>query len=176
MAAGAAFSGPLAALAIVWGQSMCTGGFAVWLFDETVFAPVMAATVRSLPLGILIVWCALATLDRRVTEAAALDGASGLQCFLKVVVPQRSRELAFAWLVAFAVAYGDLSASILVVPPGIMTLPMRVFDQLHAGVDDRVASICLTSLFGFFVMALLAVALFLPWLRQLARSGRTRLD
>jgi iron(III) transport system permease protein len=168
MAVGAAFSGPLAALTIVWVRSMCSGRFAVWLFDETVFAPAVAAALRSLPLGILICWVALATLERRVAEAAVLDGARGWQCFLNFVVPLRSRELALAWLVAFAVAYGDLSASILVVPPGIMTLPMRVFDQLHAGVDDRVASICLTSLFGFFTIALLAVALFLPWMRQSA--------
>jgi iron(III) transport system permease protein len=163
MAVSAAFSGPLAALAIVGLRSNSSGRLAVWLFDQTIFAPVVATSLRALPLGILICWVAFVTLDRRVLEAAALDGAGTVGRFIHVVVPQRTRALALAWMIAFTVAYGDLSSSILVVPPGIMTLPMRVFDQLHAGVDDRVAAICLTSLFGFLLLAGAGLALLRPW-------------
>lgn len=171
VAMGMAFSGPLAALGIVWLRTSSRSRFATWLFDETVFAPVLATSCRALPLAILICWVAVITLNRRVLEAATLDGAGSVRRFLTVVIPQRRRAFSLAWLVAFAVAYGDLSSSILVVPPGIMTLPMRVFDQLHAGVDDRVAAICLTSLGGFLVIALLAIALVLPWIRRMVHRG-----
>jgi len=47
--------------------------------------------------------------------------------------------------VCAAIVFGDLAASILVVPPGVMTLPIRVFNLLHAGVDDQVAAVSLVS-------------------------------
>jgi iron(III) transport system permease protein len=171
VALGMAFSGPLVALGIVWLRTSSSSRFAQWLFDETVFAPVLATSCRALPLAVLICWVAVITLNRRVLEAATLDGAGSVRRFLTVVIPQRRRAFGLAWVVAFAVAYGDLSSSILVVPPGIMTLPMRVFDQLHAGVDDRVAAICLTSLGGFFLIALLALALVGPWLQRIVDRG-----
>lgn len=171
VALGMAFSGPLVALGIVCLRTSSSSRFATWLFDETVFAPLLATSCRALPLAVLICWVAVITLNRRVLEAATLDGAGAVRRFLTVVLPLRKRAFGLAWLVAFAVAYGDLSSSILVVPPGIMTLPMRVFDQLHAGVDDRVAAICLTSLGGFFVIALVALALVLPWIRRIVQRG-----
>ncbi len=169
VAGGMAFSGPLVGLAVVWLRTRSRNALAIWLFDETVFGAVLATSCRALPLAVMICWVAAVTLNRQTLEAATLDGAGPIRQFLSVILPQRRRAFAIAWLVAFAVAYGDLSASILVMPPGIMTLPMRVFDQLHAGVNDRVAAICLTSLAGFLLVAVLAVALVLPWIYAPAR-------
>jgi iron(III) transport system permease protein len=55
-----------------------------------------------------------------------------------------------AWLVALAVATGDLAAGILVVPPGMETLSRRIFGLIHYGIEDQVAGICLAqvALFG----------------------------
>ncbi len=58
-----------------------------------------------------------------------------------------------AWLVAFAVAWGELAASILVVPPGVITLPIQIFNLIHYGVDDQVAGISLVVLAAFFLLA-----------------------
>ena len=70
-------------------------------------------------------------------------------------MPRRKMAIAVAWWVALAVAWGDLSASILVVPPGVMTLPIRVFGLIHYGVDDQVAGISLCVMALFCVLALI---------------------
>jgi iron(III) transport system permease protein len=70
---------------------------------------------------------------------------------LKVVLPCRFWALAVAWLLAFALALGELGASILVVPPGVETLSIHIFGLLHYGVEDRVAAICL-ALIGLFAI------------------------
>ena len=88
-------------------------------------------------------------------DSATLDGASAWAQLTRVAMPQRKMAIAVAWWVALAVAWGDLSASILVVPPGVMTLPIRVFGLIHYGVDDQVAGISLCVMAMFFVLALI---------------------
>lgn len=81
-----------------------------------------------------------------------------------------------AWLVAFAIACGELSATILVTPAGITTVPIRVFRLLHAGVRNQVAAICLTSIMGFLLIAVVVICL-APRVWQIRghKSGATRL-
>jgi ABC-type spermidine/putrescine transport system permease subunit II len=52
-----------------------------------------------------------------------------------------------------------LACSILVVPPGVTTVPIRVFGLIHAGVDDQVAGLCLLLFVG--VAAAVAAVLWL---------------
>jgi iron(III) transport system permease protein len=58
--------------------------------------------------------------------------------------------------VSLAVAASDLGATLLVTPPGVSTLAMRVFGLLHAGVDDQVAGICLMNVVLCVLLASLA--------------------
>ena len=51
----------------------------------------------------------------------------------------------------------DLGAVILVTPPGVDLLSIRIFGLMHAGVEDEVAGICLAMAATFvFIMMLLA--------------------
>jgi iron(III) transport system permease protein len=80
----------------------------------------------------------------------------------------RWRALALAWLLAMVVAVGDLAASILVVPPGVTTLSIRIFGLLHYGVEDQVAGICLAL--AVLVGGVLIVSIWLVRRLQTARS------
>ena len=70
--------------------------------------------------------------------------------------------LSAAWLAALAVSAGDLAATILTAPPGVTTVPIRVFGLLHAGVDDQAAGICLTVVFGTLFLSAAIVWLLQP--------------
>jgi iron(III) transport system permease protein len=95
-------------------------------------------------------------------DCAACEGAGPWLRFWLVAWPQRRFGLAAAWLAVFASATGDLACSILVVPPGVTTVPIRVFGLIHAGVDDQVAGLCLLMFVGVAV----AVAAVLWLLRR----------
>ncbi len=57
--------------------------------------------------------------------------------------------MAAAWLIGLALALGDLMASNLVVPPGVETLAIHIFNMVHYGIQDQVAGICLALLILF---------------------------
>jgi iron(III) transport system permease protein len=106
----------------------------------------------------LILWAALASVPQVMLDAAATDGAGRWRQLMLIAVPQRWPAIAAAWLIALAIAVGELAATVLVMPPqrGATALSIQVFQLLHYGVDDRVAAICLVLVFA--IAALTAVA------------------
>jgi ABC-type Fe3+ transport system permease subunit len=127
----------------------------VSLYDHSILAPWLVLLIRGLPAATFLLWHAFRTIPPELLEIAAMDGAGSLRRMWYVVLPLRRGALAVAWLVALAVALGDLAASILVVPPGVATLSIHLFGLLHYGVEDQVAGMSL-ALVGLF--ALLAAA------------------
>ncbi len=152
-ACGLAVPGPLVGLGVIWLLDREQPVAFAWLYDRTVAAPVLAIMVRVLPLAILICGFAWRTIADDVLDAATCDGAGAWTRFWRIAVPQRLPALGAAWLAAFAWAAGDLACSILVVPPGVTTVPIRVFGLIHSGVDQQVAGICLIAAAGYAVLA-----------------------
>ncbi len=160
-AVGLALPGPLIGLGVIWLLDREGLGLLVWLYDRTVFAPVLAIVVRVLPLAILGCWYVLRSVADDALDSAACEGAGAWSRFRLVALPQRRAGLAAVWLALFAAAAGDLACSILVIPPGVTTVPIRVFGLIHAGVDDQVAGLCLVVFAG--MAAVVAAA---TWLLQ----------
>jgi iron(III) transport system permease protein len=64
-----------------------------------------------------------------------------------------------AWLAAFIVAIGDLSATILVTPPGVDTLGVRIAQMLHANMLNDLAGLCLFVLLALATVTAAVVAI-----------------
>jgi iron(III) transport system permease protein len=129
------------------------------LYDSN-FAPWLVQTIRALPLVALVVWSALASVPQTVLDAAALEGAGWWSQLLRIAVPLRWSGLAAAWLVGFAIAVGEVAATVLVVPPQQSTyISVRIFQLLHYGVDDRMAAICLVMIAGTATLTGIAATL-----------------
>ncbi|MGE0609500.1 MAG: ABC transporter permease [Pirellulales bacterium] len=131
------------------------------LYDDRRFAPVAALTMKALPLTLLIVWHGLRGIPREMLEAAELDGAGPLARLFRVALPQRWTLLASGWLAGWAVAFADLGAVLIVLPPGVDMVAPQVFRLLHDGRKQDMAALCLALLPLFALIALL--------LRQLTR-------
>jgi iron(III) transport system permease protein len=148
-----AIPGPLVGLGVIAVFNTPAVPILNWLYDHSLAPIWVAQTIRALPLATLVLWYALRTVEPDLLASATLDGASAATRFFRIVLPQRLPAVAAAWLVALALAAGELDASILVVPPGVITLPIQVFNLIHYGVDDRVAGISLFVMVLFFAIA-----------------------
>ena len=138
-----------------------------WLYTNSILAPGMVLFVAALPLATLIVWHALRTVPQELLDAAAADGAGPIARLWRVALPCRLPAVGLAWIVAMAVALGEVGGSVLVAVPGVTTLSEQIFGLLHSGVEDRLAGICL-ALIVLFAAATVAAA----WLvRRWARPG-----
>jgi iron(III) transport system permease protein len=159
IALGLAIPGPLLALGIIWLLNRREPALLPYLYDRTVFAPVLAISLRALPLATMIIWSAFRSIEEDQFDMAKTDRASSLATLLFIAIPQRWRALAIAWLACFAVASGDLAASLLVIPPGRTTIANQIFLLIHAGVHNTEAGLCLGQLAVFALIAGAVLAL-----------------
>jgi iron(III) transport system permease protein len=133
------------------------------LYDRTLTAPILVQAIRALPLASVWLWSQFTSIPRDLLEAARSEGASPAALLFHLALPLRLPAVATAALIGFLIAFGEVSATLLVVPPGVTTISVRVFQLIHYGIDDRVAAVCL-SIFG--VLAILIVTA-----GRLSRSG-----
>jgi ABC-type Fe3+ transport system permease subunit len=129
-----------------------------WLYDS-IAAPMVGQAIRAIPLAIFISWLAFRSIPREQFEAAALDGAGSCSRLFRVAVPQRWPTLAAAWLAAFLVAFNELPTTLLLQPPGTMTLPVQIYQLMHGNGEDLLAGIVLFLLVVYAVTGAIGLAL-----------------
>jgi iron(III) transport system permease protein len=107
---------------------------------------VLADLLRTLPFTLLVIWPAVRTTPEAWLEAAVVDGYGPWGQIARVALPA-TRDAALAgWLVAFALALGELPATNLVAPPGTTPLTVVIWSLLHTGVESQLAGVALVML------------------------------
>ena len=109
----------------------------------TVTMLLLAYLARFVPVAALVTAASVRQIPRSHEEAAAVAGVGWLRAVAAVVIPQVTRGLAAAWVVAFVFAFGELGASILVSPPGESTLPIRIYTLIANAPSSTVAALAL---------------------------------
>ncbi len=159
LAAGFAIPGPLLGVWIIgwlnhsWDSVLWP---LTWCYDHTILAPALAQFLRALPLTTLILSAQFASLPQDVLDSAESEGASWWQRLVSVALPWSWPAVVVATCMALIVSLGELAATLLVVPPGVSPLSVRIFGLLHYGAEDRVSALCLMTILA--VAAALAVA------------------
>jgi len=112
--------------------------------------------------GVLLVfaWVCVAlarqSVPRAQLEAARVFGTGRTATATRVVLPQVWPLLCAGWLLVFVLAAAELGVSALVQPPGMATLPVRIFSLLHYGSSSMTAALGVLS--SILVLAALTTA------------------
>lgn len=85
--------------------------------------------------------------ERGQLEAAELSGLSPVRTWWRIVAPALIPRGLAAAAVVFVLALGELGPVVLLSPPGRLTVAQHLFNLMHYGYDDVVASLALV-LFG----------------------------
>jgi ABC-type Fe3+ transport system permease subunit len=85
--------------------------------------------------------------DRGQLEAAELSGLSPVRTWWRITAPAILPRAVAAAAVVFVLAIGEIGPVVLLSPPGRLTSAQHLFNLMHYGYDDVVASIAL-FLFG----------------------------
>lgn len=124
-----------------------------WLYNRTICAPVMANVWFCWPLAPLVVWYVFSKIANDALEQAEIDGAGGVTRFFRFGILGNLPAIAGCWLVSFIICFGELSASQIVLPPGIDTVPRLMLGLLHAGVDEMTAALTLITIGAIVVVS-----------------------
>ncbi len=115
-----------------------------FLADRTLFGPILALQSRCLPIVFGVLWLARERFKWNNARLLQLD--KGLPHLTRawILLKAMMNPLAVALAVAFFVSFADLSSYLLVQPPQVTTVAMRMFDLLHYGIKNRESGLALT--------------------------------
>lgn len=140
-----AVPGPLLGTAIASVIGSVDAEWLVWLFNYTVFAPVLANFIFCWPLGALVVWFVFRKIPEDALESARVEGAGKFTRYLSLGIRANWLPLLGCWMITFACCFGELSASQIVRPAGMDTVPRKMLGDLHAGVNELTAGITIVT-------------------------------
>jgi iron(III) transport system permease protein len=126
---------------------------------------VFGYVARFIPFSTITINSGLKQLNPRLEEAAFLATVKWKRVVRNIVLPHLRHSLAIAFFIVFILSFGELGTTLLVIPPGRETLPIKIYNLMHYGAEQMVASLCLV-----FVLIVLAFSgiLFL-FIRKLTR-------
>jgi len=126
-----------------------------WIYNYTITAPVLANLIFCWPVGALVTWFVFRKVPEDSLESASIDGAGRLARFSRFGLFENRTALVGCWFVTFALSFGELSASQVVRPAGMDTVPRKMLGDLHAGVNEMTAGITIVTAITIVVLSLI---------------------
>lgn len=120
--------------------------------------PVAAAVSRFGPLAWLIGVAQKRRQNPLLCEAARFYRVSAWQRWSCIRLPLLLPGLTAAGMTVFLLSMGELSATLLVLPPGRNTLAVKTYNLLHYGASDAVAGLCLFLVAAGWLAGLVTLA------------------
>ena len=138
-----AVPGPLVNLTII---SLLDRSEPEWLgtlADRTLFAPILAQQTRCFPVVFALLWIASQRYRKRNARQLQLDQGLPFTTRIWIGVFAMKKPILTSATIAFFVSFADLSTYLLVQPPQVTTVAMRMFDLLHYGIKNRESGLAL---------------------------------
>lgn len=113
-------------------------------------------TALLIPYAVRIVSGSLVNLRVDIEEAAVLLGASRMQAFFKVVMPNIRNGVMAAFIIGFITSFNQVPVSLFLTGPGVSTLPIDMMAYMEFNYDPSIAA--LSGLLAFMSLAIVMVA------------------
>ena len=136
-----------------------------WVYGSSAIV-VIAYTARFLPFSFLVAASGLKQVGVRLEEAASFSTANRFRVMGRIVLPLIKDSAATAFFFVFVLSFQELGTTLLVVPPGRETVPLKIYNLLHYGAHREVAALCLIQIALLFVVYLLFTLLRWKWKRS----------
>ena len=122
---------------------------------ETFVGLVIAHLVVTVPFAFRTLLVSVATMDKRLEASSDVLGATPLQTFIRVMVPQLKTGLIAAFIFAFILSFNNVTLALFLSGFGQRTLPVEMFQRMNVGgMTPVIPAIS-------FVLAIIGVALFI---------------
>jgi putative spermidine/putrescine transport system permease protein len=122
---------------------------------ETFVGLVIAHLVVTVPFAFRTLLVSVATMDKRLEASSDVLGATPLQTFIRVMVPQLKTGLIAAFIFAFILSFNNVTLALFLSGFGQRTLPVEMFQRMNVGgMTPVIPAIS-------FVLAIIGVVLFI---------------
>ncbi|WP_353258390.1 ABC transporter permease [Prochlorothrix hollandica] len=124
--------------------------------SRSVYTVIAAHIVFCLAYIAIVVSTRLANLDSHLEEAALDLGASPVQAFIQVLLPQLLPGIVAGCLLSFVLSMDDLLISSFTTGGGSTTLPIEIYSRVRKGVEPDINALSVLLILGSGMLAFVA--------------------
>lgn len=150
-----ALPGPVIGTGLLKLYTLIDSSWIEFLFNRTVAPVVFADVIVCLPITVLLLWFVLASTPSDAQDHLETEGASSWSVYWQLGVVSNVLPILGISILCFVLAYGDLSASQMVLPPGVETVSRLTLGLMHAGVNEMTAALSIVNISVILVVSLL---------------------
>jgi putative spermidine/putrescine transport system permease protein len=122
---------------------------------ETFLGLLIAHLVITVPFVFRTVLVSVATMDRRLEWSSDVLGATPVQTFSRVMIPQLKTGVIASFIFAFILSFNNVTLALFLSGIGLRTLPVEMFSRMYvAGMTPNIPAIS-------FLLAVVAAVLFI---------------
>jgi len=104
---------------------------------------ILGYIAHSISFTIRIICSGIKQINPHLEEAGFLGTSSWTKVVGKIVMALLTPSLLVGFFIAFILSLGELGTTLLVIPPGRETIPIKIYNLMHYGADQMVAALCL---------------------------------
>ena len=87
-------------------------------------------------------------------DAAGLMVKGKVRLFRKIIMPMLLPGICISWVVIFAFVFSEVDLGVLLIPPGIEILSIKIYSLMHYGAGPVVAALSIMLLGIIFIVAI----------------------
>lgn len=125
---------------------------------------IIGLAAHFLCIGVIILQIGLMQIHPTSEEYGLFSSKSRIRSFTGILVPQLIPFFTVVFVIVFLFVFSELSATLLLVPPGEETVAVKIYNLLHYGAQDAVACLSLLIAVAIFTLFFLLQG----WLRWMA--------
>jgi iron(III) transport system permease protein len=122
--------------------------------------------VRFIPFGVMIIMSGLRNINTNVEEAALLITPRKFTIMLNILLPLLRPSLFVGFFIIFLLSFSELGTTLLIMPPGHETIPVKIYNLIHYGAYELVNALCLILIFMIIVISGLFLFLYQKLINQ----------
>ncbi|GAB7018266.1 ABC transporter permease [Halostagnicola bangensis] len=136
-------------------------GLALLRFGASVGIPagysriILAHTILTFPFVFLIVRARLLTFDDQLEDASMTLGATRLETVVNVTLPILAPAITAGTLLAFAISFGEFTATQFLVAPGTTTVPVIIYNEIQTGLTPEISALASVLVFLMILVGVL---------------------
>jgi len=104
---------------------------------------VLGYVAHFIPFSVITVSSGFKQINPRLEEVAHLNVQHWTRVTWKIVLPLLRPSLITGFFIVFILSLGELGMTLLIIPPGRETIPIKIYNLMHYGAEQMVAALCL---------------------------------
>jgi iron(III) transport system permease protein len=143
--------------------------------DEIIYGSaliiIFGYVARFIPFLTISAVSGLKQVSPQLEEAAFLTTSRWSKVMGRIVIPLSRRSILAGFFFGFILCFGELGTTLLVIPPGRETVPIKIYNLMHYGAEQLVAALCLTLIVIILGIAGLFLIIHRRFLKPNGRSN-----